>query len=204
MRTLRNKFLLGNKDKCDAISTNPNSGGIRFINGEKVKRKNETKYLGCKLNYKSDLNVELGKRISETTYTWKNLNHFWKHSDCSKATKIHVYDAVIKSKLLYGLDTANLTPGMRTRIDRFQIKGLRQILGMDTTWAQKKRNEDMTNKHTEVIKKAEEALNQNRQDRLHEYELKCREHYTGIATHTYEDVTPPKNLWKHKTLKLAS
>ena len=65
-----------NKDKCDAISTNPNSGGIRFINGEKVKRKNETKYLGCKLNYKSDLNVELGKRISETTYTWKNLNHF--------------------------------------------------------------------------------------------------------------------------------
>ena len=37
------------------------------------------------------------------------MEYFWKHSNTPKRTKLHVYDAVIKSKLLYGLDTAKIT-----------------------------------------------------------------------------------------------
>ena len=36
---------------------------------------------------------------------------------------------------------------------------------------------------------------------MHEYELKCREHYLGLKTH---DVNPPKHLWKLKRIRKAS
>ena len=68
----------------------------------------------------------------------KRLENFWKHSNTPKRLKLHVYDAVIRSKLLYGLDTANITQSLLKRMDAFQLRGLRQILGIETTWAQTK------------------------------------------------------------------
>ena len=132
------------------------------------------------------------------------MDNFWKHSDCDKATKIRIYDSVIKSKLLYGLHTASLTKAMQTRLNSFQLKALRQILGMDTTWAQKKRNEDMSNTMEEIIWRASEELNRHRVARLEEFNWKYREHSLGIKKNEYEDVTPPKQLWKSKKIKLAS
>ena len=43
----------------------------------------------------------------------------------------------------------NLTRGLRDYLDAFQMKGLRQIMKKDTTWAQKKLGQDMTNKNNE-------------------------------------------------------
>ena len=105
---------------------------------------------------------EMAKRRGEVTITWKRLSEFFKHGNCTQATKIRIYDAVIKAKLLYGLSTANLTKGLQEDLNKFQLKGLRQILKMDTTWGQKKNNEDMTNTNEEVIRRAEAAINHNR------------------------------------------
>ena len=102
-----------NKDKCDAISTNEKAKGLKFKTGEAVTRKTEAKYLGCKINYKADIDAELNKRISETNLAWKSLEIFWKHGLCDEATRIRIYDSVIRSKLLYGLNTAHLTKARR-------------------------------------------------------------------------------------------
>ena len=57
-----------------------------------------------------DMHAELNKRIFQTARTWKRLDLFWLHSTCSTEQKLQVYNAVITSKLLYGLETAQLTP----------------------------------------------------------------------------------------------
>ena len=46
-------------------------------------------------------------------------------------------DAVVKSKLLYGLDTAMLSDAALRKINGFQLKGLRKILKLKTTFVER-------------------------------------------------------------------
>ena len=48
----------------------------------------------------------------------------------STTWKLRVHDAVITSKLLYGLEFASLTDAEYARLDAFQIKALRKMLGI--------------------------------------------------------------------------
>ena len=45
-----------------------------------------------------------------------------------------VYDAVIRSKLLYGLESEHLTEGQIRKLSTFQLKALRHILGITTRY----------------------------------------------------------------------
>ena len=56
-------------------------------------------------------------------------HHYWKASEASKKLQILDFDAIMKSKLLYGMETAQLTDAVLNKIDAFQIKWLRKILG---------------------------------------------------------------------------
>eukprot|EP00972_Heterocapsa_arctica_P087360 12883775-Heterocapsa_arctica.AAC.1 len=60
--------------------------------------------------------------------TLKQLNVFWTKSPASIKWKLRVYDAVIVSKLLYGLEALSLTDADVAKLDAFQIRGLRKIL----------------------------------------------------------------------------
>ena len=48
----------------------------------------------------------------------------WKDVACGTRWKIMVYDAVIKIKLVYGLETLQLSQNDLISLDAFQIKGL--------------------------------------------------------------------------------
>ena len=43
-------------------------------------------------------------------------------------------DAVLRSQLLYGLESAELGMTLLNKLDTFQLKGLRKILKLDTTY----------------------------------------------------------------------
>ena len=47
---------------------------------------------------------------------------------------------------------------MLRKLDTFQLRGIRQILKIETTWAQKKRGAEMTNKKEEVYERASRIL----------------------------------------------
>ena len=66
---------------------------------------------------------------------------FWKQSNFTARKKILVYDSVIRSKLLYGLESAELRPSDLSKLDTFQLKGLRQILKLKTTYSTVKNEE---------------------------------------------------------------
>ena len=84
--------------------------------------------------------------------TIKKLDTFWRHSNCDTAIKIHVADAVLRSKLLYGLESAQLIPSVAKKLDVFQLKVLRKIFRIDTTFVNR------ANTNEVVINKANEKM----------------------------------------------
>ena len=66
---------------------------------------------------------------------------FWKRAPVSTTWKLRVHDAVISSKLLYGLESASLTNAEYERLDSFQIKALREMLGIKLSYHSHIRNE---------------------------------------------------------------
>ena len=66
--------------------------------------------------------------------TMKKLDLFWRHSDCPTHVKVYTADAVLRTKLLYGLESAQLIPSVLKKLETFQLKVLRKILKLDTTY----------------------------------------------------------------------
>ena len=64
-----------------------------------------------------------------TTTTLNKLDMFWKKAPVSTIWKLRVHGAVISSKLFYGLESASLANAEHERLDSFQIKALREMLG---------------------------------------------------------------------------
>ena len=64
----------------------------------------------------------------------EKLELFWKHGDGTVKQKILVYDAIVRANLLYGLESAQLNDSLLRTLDTFQLKGLRQIMKIQTTF----------------------------------------------------------------------
>ena len=125
---------------------------MRLSDGTRLKPKSQVRYLGCYLNDQADSGRELQKRIAESMAVLKKLDLFWRHGDSSIKQKILVYNAVVKSKLLYGLESMQLTAGARNKLDVFHLKGLRKILKMETTFVNKE------NTNEAVYQRANDAV----------------------------------------------
>ena len=64
----------------------------------------------------------------------QKLNTFWLHSNCPAKFKLIAADAVIRTKILYGFDSAKLGETELKRIDTIQLNIFRKILGLKTTF----------------------------------------------------------------------
>ena len=82
------------------------------------------------------------------------LDLFWLHSDCPTRVKIIALDAIIRAKLLYGLESAQLGEEALKKLDISNLKTMRKVLGMKTTYVAR----DNTNKrvYEEANKKVKE------------------------------------------------
>ena len=88
----------------------------------------EITYLGGSLTSNISTANEVSNRISAAMATWKKLDVFWKQAQCSTGNKIGIFDAVVKSRLLYGLETLEIPKSQMSRLEAFHLKGLRKIL----------------------------------------------------------------------------
>jgi len=71
------------------------------------------------------------------------LKAFWNRADTLTKWKLQVFDAIIRSKLLYGLECIQLTPVEQDKLNAFQMKGIRRIFitpptHIDRQWQNKK------------------------------------------------------------------
>ena len=121
-----------NKSKCVVLKMNANNN-IKFGNGTKVPAEKETIYLGTSINTTADTKKEIQRRMTNCIVTMKRLHLFWKESDTPTRIKIQIHDAIVRAKLVYGLETIHLRKQSINKINAFQIKGLRNIIGFKHT-----------------------------------------------------------------------
>jgi hypothetical protein len=122
-----------NKEKCVAINMNTD-GNVKFGDGTSLTQSFEAMYLGCELNKEVNIKLEISNKMNEVRKTWFKLAPYWKSHTASTKWQLIIYDAIIRSKLLYGLETVHLTPAMERQIDAFQMRGLRQIMKYKHTY----------------------------------------------------------------------
>ena len=149
--------LVLNKSKCCYIRMN-HEQEVLFRDNTPVPTETDTIYLGANINTKARVNEEISRRIGQCVYTWKKLSVFWKNSTCPTAIKLHIYDAAVRAKLVYGLHTVRLLPSQMNRIDAFQRRGLRQILGVSSTFAQLLSGHNKTHTNAYLYQQANEAV----------------------------------------------
>jgi hypothetical protein len=130
-----------NRLKCAAMFFN-SARPVTFSNGEKVQEVTEYTYLGGHISKTMSPAEEIANKLRATWPILRKLDIFWRLARVPKAWKIQAHQAIIESKLLYGLETVQATNAQLAKLDTFQLKGFRKILGITTTFV----NRNNTNK----------------------------------------------------------
>ena len=105
------------------------------LDGEIVEAVNHFRYLGSEVTSSGGLDEELRTRIGRASATFGQLFEIWR----SKIeTKLRIYNAVVISTLLYGSETWATTLSEEKRLDVFDNRCLRRILGIK--WFHRVRN----------------------------------------------------------------
>ena len=103
---------------------------IRAPSGDRIEPKRGIDYLGPIVSCDGLPGHELGRRIGMAKADFLQLQKFWKHSSLPIARKLQIYVALIESKLMYSLSCLCLSAAERRRLDGFQNRCLRCILGI--------------------------------------------------------------------------
>ena len=119
-------------DKCVHLRINSNSSDT--FKDKKVPTEEDTTYLGAQLNSKYDINTDINLKLGAATTIWRKLDKRWKGTNTRNKDKINMCNAVVRSKVAYSLGTAPLNTARRKRLDAFQQKCLRQIMGLEPTF----------------------------------------------------------------------
>ena len=98
-----------NLKKCGNLTMNQGKSSVRFKTGMIVPRAKQAEYLGTILSDTNNHKIEIDSRLAECNATANKLKIFWNKANTGSKWKLQVLDAVIRSKLLYGLETIQLT-----------------------------------------------------------------------------------------------
>jgi hypothetical protein len=140
-----------NHDKCQVLGFGPPSR-VKFADGTLIPQAQTVKYLGCDLNLANDTHAEVMRRIREASGTLRAAHAFWRHGHCTIKFKLQALSAICYAKVLHGLEGAELTGRSLQALDVFQLRALRKILHMPTTYV------DRGNTNAEVYRRAQAAL----------------------------------------------
>ena len=98
-------------------------------------------YLGSMTDGKVGTEADIKARIAKARAAFKQLWKVWRASKISKKTKLRLFNACVKSVLLYGCETWKATAGLIKKLQTFINRCLRVILRV--RWTDRVRNEDL-------------------------------------------------------------
>ena len=129
-----------NQSKCIFLGMN-SLGSVQYLDGRYMPIADRALYLGTSMSAKGNPQFEISTTIISTKAMLNKFDLFWKKVSVSTTWKLRVHDTVITSKLLYGLEPASLTNAGYERLDAFQIKALRKMLGITRSYHSHVNNE---------------------------------------------------------------
>jgi len=87
-------------------------------------------YLGTVLAEDGRFTSELCRRIGQARREFRLLRQVWGHSALSVQRKLRIFDSLVQTKFLYSLAACCFTVAEQRRLNGFQAKCVRQILGI--------------------------------------------------------------------------
>jgi len=87
-------------------------------------------YLGTTLYADGGVKSELNRKLGAAWAEFCKLKRLWNRAALPKSRRIQIYNAVVVSRLLYGLSTAWLNVAELRRLNGFQARCLRAIVGV--------------------------------------------------------------------------
>ena len=117
-----------NYDKCINLTLHQRQSSIKYLDGTPVPRKREATYLGTLLSDSVNNHREVNNRLAAALTTCNRMKLFWDKANTTIRWKLRVFDSILRSKVLYGLECIQLTQPDLDKINSFQMKSLRRIL----------------------------------------------------------------------------
>ena len=121
------------------VNSANNTAAQITMNGQQLEEVDACKYLGATLTKDGRSTIEIKTRLAIATSTMTKLNKIWSSKDISFPTKIKLYKALVLSILLYGCESWTMTAETTGRIQAFETKCYRRMLGI--SWKDHKTND---------------------------------------------------------------
>ena len=87
-------------------------------------------YLGSLISRDGRADSEISRKIGRAYADFKLLRSVWSHAGVTRKKKVHYFEALVLSKLAYGLSTQWLVTSQKRRLDGFVARCLRRVLGI--------------------------------------------------------------------------
>jgi hypothetical protein len=137
-RVSRKYSLLINIDKTKVMASDGADCDVN-IQGAQLEQVNTFPYLGSLVTDDAECTKEIRARLSKGQAIRASLKKIWKSHGIPTETKIRVEKALVWPVATYGSESWTVRKNEETRINAFEMKGLRQILRV--SWTAKKTNE---------------------------------------------------------------
>ncbi|CAE8648405.1 unnamed protein product [Polarella glacialis] len=121
--------------RCNLILPTPQEGTVKLKEG--------IVYLGSLLSNDGSIGGELGRRIGNASCDFRVLCKVWSHAAINKQRKLEIFNACVVSKLMYCIHTAWLNVAERRRLDAFQNKCLRKVMGEEHSFYSRVTNQSI-------------------------------------------------------------
>ncbi|KAK3544481.1 hypothetical protein QTP86_013141 [Hemibagrus guttatus] len=117
------------KTEYMCVNEREGSGTVR-LQGEEVKKVQEFKYLGSTVQSNGECGKEVKKRVQAGWNGWKKVSGVLCDRKISARIKGKVYRTVVRSAMLYGLQTVSLRKRQESELEVAELKMLRFSLGL--------------------------------------------------------------------------
>ena len=115
---------------------------IYFKNGLPVPTTTQIKYLGSMISWENSFAVALKHRAALAEAAYKKLRLVW-NSGLSYRRKLHIFQSVFISILVYGLDSFALNQKQILRVDAVYVRFLRRMVGIKAAYYSRVTNHDV-------------------------------------------------------------
>jgi len=135
--------LLINVDKTKVMANDGIACRI-LIQSEQLEQVDTFSYLGSLITEDGECTTEFRTRLNREQAIGASIRKIWKSHSIPISTKIGLMKALVWPVATYGCESWTLRKNEETRIDAFEMKGLKTIL--QVSWTAKKTNEWVLNK----------------------------------------------------------
>ena len=137
--------LLLNLSKLEMLEINIDAR-INDSAGKVIAKKEYLKYLGALLHKTGRIDSELNCKIGMAKTDFRKLVQIWNHTGITRDRKMQLYQSLILSRLLYGLQTVWLPKQSQKRLDAFHYQCLQELTGIAHSYISQVTNENILKK----------------------------------------------------------